>query len=97
MTPQCFYKFFFLELVAPHVPKRKTKAKRKIIPLDQVLIALHFYATGTFQTVVGNVLKVSQASVSRCMRDVSLALSRESNNYICFPADLLKVKHQYLS
>jgi hypothetical protein len=65
--------------------KSNTKAKRKITPLDQVLIALQFYDTGTFQTVVGNVLKVShQASVSRCVRDVSLALSQESNNYIVF-------------
>jgi hypothetical protein len=45
----------FIELVAPHLPKRKTKAKRNIKPLDQVLIALQFYATGTFQTFVGNV------------------------------------------
>ncbi|KZS03959.1 F14D2.9-like protein [Daphnia magna] len=52
------------ELVAPHLPKRKTTAKRKISPLDQVLIALQFYATGTFQMVVGNVLKVSQGSNS---------------------------------
>lgn len=72
-------------------------AKRNIKPLDQVLIALQFYATGTFQTVVGNVLKVSHASVSRCVRDVSLALSRQSNNYISFPDDVLKVKRQNLS
>ena len=78
-------------IITPHLPKRKTNAKRKLTPIDQVLIALQFYATGTFQTTVGNVLRLSQASVSRAVRDVSLALVRVSNTYICFPGDLVKV------
>jgi hypothetical protein len=50
-----------------------------------VLIALQFYATGTFQTVVANVLRYSQASVSRSIAAVSLSLSLISANHIQFP------------
>ncbi|KZS05467.1 F14D2.9-like protein [Daphnia magna] len=49
---------------------RITKAKRRITPFDQVLIALQFYGTGTFQTVVENVLKYSQAAVCRSIHDL---------------------------
>ncbi|XP_045031108.1 putative nuclease HARBI1 [Daphnia magna] len=76
-------------------PKRKTKAKRNLRPLDMVLIALQFYATGTFQTVVGNVLRYSQSSVSRSISWVSLALSLISHKHICFPANLNNLKIQF--
>lgn len=77
--------------MAPYLPKRKSKAKRRLTPLDQVLMALQFYATGTFQTVVGNVLSFSQSSVSRSVYSVSVALCVLSKRYISFPADLVKV------
>ncbi|KZS13022.1 F14D2.9-like protein [Daphnia magna] len=47
------------KLTAHLLPKRKTKAKRNLLPLEMVLISLKFYATGTFQTVVGNVFRYS--------------------------------------
>jgi len=53
-------------------------------------MALQFYATGSFQTVVGNILRISQSSVSRAVHHVSMALSLISKNYISFPDDLVK-------
>ncbi|KAI9560461.1 putative nuclease HARBI1-like [Daphnia sinensis] len=80
---------FITHLVAPLLPKRKTRAKRNVVPVDMVLIALQFYASGTFQTVVGNVLRYSQSSVSRSIASVSLTLSLQSNKFIKFPTQLL--------
>lgn len=46
-------------LIVHLLPKRKTKAKRNLEPIDMLLITLQFYATGTFQSVVGNVLRTA--------------------------------------
>ena len=69
----CFYvklRYFLLimiiDLLTPFLKVRIIKAKRRITPFDQVLIALQFYGTGTFQTVVGNVLKCTPSGVFRC-------------------------------
>ena len=78
-------------LIEHLLPKRKTKAKRNLQPIDMLLITLQYYATGTFQTVVGNVLRYSQSSVSRSIACVSLALAMISKDHISFPADLQKV------
>jgi hypothetical protein len=67
-------------------------ARRILTPLDQVLIALQFYAAGSFQTVVGNVLRLSQPSVSRAVRSVSVALCAISQRHInFFPENLITV------
>lgn len=80
-----------LDLLTPFRKVRITKAKRRIIPFDQVLIALQFYGTRKFQTVVGNVLKYSQATVCRSIHDVSKALCMIAHDHIHFPPNLLQV------
>ncbi|XP_045026130.1 putative nuclease HARBI1 [Daphnia magna] len=60
-----------------------------------VLIALQFYATGTFQTVIGNVLRYSQSSVSRSITAVSLALSLISGQHIYFSDNLTMLKNDF--
>ena len=94
----CFYvklRYFLLimiiDLLTPFLKVRIIKAKRRITPFDQVLIALQFYGTGTFQTVVGNVLKYSQATVCRSIHDVSRALCIIARDHINFPPNLLQV------
>jgi hypothetical protein len=62
--------FMAVEFIAHLLPMRKTKAKRNLRPLDMVLIALQFYATGTFQTVVGNVPHNTSQS-GGCPKDVN--------------------------
>ncbi|KZS03781.1 putative Protein F14D2.9, partial [Daphnia magna] len=75
-------------LVTPLLPKSKTKAKRNLEPLDMVLISLQYYATGTFQAAMGNILRYSQSSVSCSIAAVSLSLSLLSKQFIKFPQDL---------
>ncbi|KAI9552196.1 hypothetical protein GHT06_022533 [Daphnia sinensis] len=75
---------------------RITKAKRRITPLDQVLIALQFHVTETFQTVVGNVLKYSQATVFRSIHDVSRALTgyHSINVQVCIDRTFIYVLYR---
>lgn len=75
-------------MVEPLLPKRWTGAKKNMTPLDEVLIALQFYATVTFQSVVGNVLKVNRSSVCHSIHDVSYALSKVAHEYISYDTNL---------
>jgi hypothetical protein len=73
------------------LPVRITTSQRNITPLDEVLMALQFYATGTFQSVVGNVLKVSKASVCRSIHNVSFGLCKIAGEHITYDVNLLQV------
>jgi len=69
-------------LVEDSLPQRHTKCERRLLPVDQVLLALQFFATGTFQSVVANVLRVSQPSVQRSIHAVAKALCQLLTNHI---------------
>ncbi|XP_046438402.1 putative nuclease HARBI1 [Daphnia pulex] len=71
---------------------RKLFGQRCLLPIEQILVSLQFYANGTFQSTVGNVLKISQSSVSRCVRDVSKALCDIASDHIFFPDNLLEIQ-----
>ncbi|XP_035705571.1 putative nuclease HARBI1 [Folsomia candida] len=68
-----------------------------IPPLHQVLIALNFYATGSFQIPVGDNLTVCQATVSNVIRRVSRAIAKMSRRFIRFPthAEAPLVREQF--
>lgn len=84
---------FTLGIIAHKLPIRCSRAKRQLTPLEQTLVALQFYATGTFQSVVGNVLKMSQSSISRSIHDVSNALASIAKDHIYFNVNLLSVSN----
>ena len=73
---------FCTGLVEDSLPKRYTECEHKLLPVDQVLLALHFFATGMFQSVVGNVLRVSQWSVGCSIHAVAKALCRIGPKHI---------------
>lgn len=60
-------------------------------PLWRVMIALRFYASGSYQLIVGDTMgetverTASQSSVSRIINSVSDALCRRSGEFIRFP------------
>lgn len=83
--------FFFKDLIEDRLTQRTSNARRKLIPLHQLLVALQFYATGTFQSTVGNILRISQSSVCRCVHDVSKALAAIATEEIVFPQPLTEV------
>ena len=52
----------------------------------QLMIALRFYATGSFQSVIGEVFHVHKATVCRVIHRVSNALTRLLNTVVKFPS-----------
>jgi hypothetical protein len=71
--------------------QRQLRGRWYISPLSRVLVALQFYANGKFHNTVGNTLKISQPSVSRCIYAVSYELTRISGQIINFSENLVHV------
>jgi hypothetical protein len=53
----------------------------------KVLMALRFYASGSFQGVIADTFGLSQPSVSRAISDVPTALVKRAGHYITFPKE----------
>lgn len=72
---------------------QRPTARSRALPVSlQVMVALRFYATGSFQAVIGDVHNISRASVSRVISDMNQCLVQISRENICMPVD-----HQRLS
>ncbi|KAJ8913917.1 hypothetical protein NQ315_005715 [Exocentrus adspersus] len=79
-----------INILTPHVvPPSRTSAmtiERK------VLTALRFYSTGSYQGITGcdKNISVSQPTVSRCVREISLALNNPEifNQWVHFPRNI---------
>jgi len=69
------------------------------VPVEtQLLAALEFYATGSFQWVVGRNCGLAQSSVSHCISKVTEALVKLAPEYIVYPTDaatLRATKHAF--
>ena len=55
--------------------------------LQQILIALRFYATGSFLQVVGDCVGVDKSTVCRLLNDVTDALAELSTQFILWPSE----------
>ncbi|XP_052818869.1 putative nuclease HARBI1 [Mya arenaria] len=76
---------FILDLIDLHV-RFATARSMAVSPLMQLLAALNFYATGAFWKTTGDSLKLSAATVHRCVHRVSKALSDVIDSmFIRFP------------
>lgn len=56
-----------------------------LTPMNQLLIALRFYATGTLQLVVGDLFAVHKSTVCRAVHRVTKAIARLRPKYVRFP------------
>ena len=66
--------------------KRNTRRSHAIPTSTQVLATLRFYASGSFQSVVGDTVGLTQASVSRVISHVTHVLSEKSKEEIEMPS-----------
>ena len=66
---------------------RDTQRGHALEPEQQVLIALRFFASGSFLQVIGDSFGVDKSTVSRVVRDVSLALNRKRHQFIKWPSN----------
>ncbi len=73
------------------------KNKKVLSPsILQIMVALRFFSSGSFQEVLSNTVGISQSSVSRIVFNVSRALSRMVKNFK-FPsteAEQILIKHK---
>ena len=65
--------------------RRKTNRSHALRPIDQVLMALRFYASGNFLQVIGDIVGVDKSTVSRAVHDVSQLLSAKQSMFIKWP------------
>uniref|UniRef100_A0A8C5WVY0 Putative nuclease HARBI1 n=1 Tax=Laticauda laticaudata TaxID=8630 RepID=A0A8C5WVY0_LATLA len=72
---------------------RPTQRSRAISPETQILAALGFYTSGSFQTRMGDAIGISQASMSRCVANVTDALVERAPQFIHFPEDEVSIQH----
>ena len=58
--------------------------------VQQVLIALRYFASGSFLQVVRDTMGVDKGTVSRCIERVSHALAAKTDQFIKWPSDQRK-------
>ena len=89
MHPSCELILMMQEL-DPYL-RRRTRRSYALPTSTQVLVALRFYASGTFQNVLASTAGMTQASVSRTITRVTMALSRISEAEIKMPSSVLLI------
>uniref|UniRef100_A0AAY5KXL8 Putative nuclease HARBI1 n=1 Tax=Esox lucius TaxID=8010 RepID=A0AAY5KXL8_ESOLU len=77
---------YLVNLLRPKLQHR-TQRSHGLSVEDQILIALRFYACGTFYQVVGDYMGVVKSAVCDVVRDVSIALASLVNEFVSFPKD----------
>ena len=72
--------------------RRKTKRGHALEPIDQVLIALRFYASGNFLQVIRDTFGVDKSTVSRAVYNVPQLLSAKHNEFIKWPTNAAVIR-----
>uniref|UniRef100_A0A3Q1G5V3 Putative nuclease HARBI1 n=1 Tax=Acanthochromis polyacanthus TaxID=80966 RepID=A0A3Q1G5V3_9TELE len=77
--------------------QRRTKRSHSLSVEEQILIALHFYASGTFYQVVGDNIGVDKSTVSDVVKAVSIALASLVSQFVSLPKDdqIAQTKHNF--
>ena len=65
--------------------QHQTRRGLPLTPMQQVLIALSFYATGTSQRVIGDLFGVSVFAACTIIHKVSRAIAKEKRHFLSFP------------
>ena len=63
--------------------------------MQQVLIVLRFYATGTFQRVIGDLFGVSVFAACRVIQKVSRAIAKQKRQFLSIPWNLADVQRKF--
>lgn len=74
---------YLADLLAPEL--NKTRRSKGLLPVHQVLVALRYYATGTFQLVCGKDGFAVKSTANRAFWSVTKGLIRMRNRFIAFP------------
>ena len=75
--------------------QHQTRRGLPLTPMQQVLIALRFYATGTFQRVINNLFGVSVFPACGVIHKVSKAIVKQKRQFLSIPGNLADVKRKF--
>uniref|UniRef100_A0A8D8M1Q1 Nuclease HARBI1 n=4 Tax=Cacopsylla melanoneura TaxID=428564 RepID=A0A8D8M1Q1_9HEMI len=73
-----------LDLIREHL-EHPSNRNNPLTPMQQLLVGLRYYATGSFQLTSGDLGGVSKATVCRCIQRVSNGIASLGQNIIKFP------------
>ena len=77
---------YITDTLAPDL-ERPTERNHPLKPQEQVLVALRFFASGSFLELVGDTVGgIPKCTVSRIVSRVSTALARKQNQFIRWPS-----------
>ncbi|CAK1578459.1 unnamed protein product [Parnassius mnemosyne] len=75
----------YLDSVFGSTIKPLTKRNRSLQPVDQILITLRYYATGSYQRVIGDIFHIEQPSVHRIVHRVTVKIANMRSLFINMP------------
>ncbi|XP_068737172.1 putative nuclease HARBI1 [Montipora capricornis] len=82
---------FLVELLREDL-EQQTSRNHALSPAVQVLVALRFFASGSFLQVIGDTVGLPKFTVSRTIRDVSAALIYKQNEFIHWPTTVDEIQ-----
>lgn len=77
----------YLDSVFGSSIKPLTKRNRALQPIDQILITFRFYATGSYQRVIGDIFHVEQPTVHRVVHKVTSKIAGMKSLFINMPTN----------
>lgn len=88
---------FVAELISEDLTRFPLRRGVYLPPIIQLLAVLRFYATGSFQMVIGDLHTLSQGTVSNLVKRVSIAIAKHRNTYITYPTikEANNIKHKF--
>ena len=75
--------------------QHQTRRGLSLTPMQQVLIALRFYSTGTFQRAIGDLFGVSTFAACTTIHKVSKAIAKQRAQFLSFPENLADTKRKF--
>ena len=88
---------FLVEILKDDL-QRQTQRNHALSPTLQVLVVLHFFASGSFLQIIGDTVGLPKSTVSRIVTDVSKAPVNKQEQFINFPtepAEVQEVKREF--
>ena len=82
---------FLVEILKDDL-QRQTRRNHALSPTLQVLVALRFFASGSFLQIIGDTVGLPKSTVSRIVTDVSKALVSKQEEFINFPTEPAEVQ-----
>ncbi|KAJ8930471.1 hypothetical protein NQ314_016698 [Rhamnusium bicolor] len=88
---------YLVQLITDDI-RPTTHRNRSLSVAEQLLLTLRFYATGSFQILIGDDLNVHKSTVCRVLRRVTYALARLAPQFIKLPdtdEEIRQVKNEF--